>query len=64
MTQTISQCEICSDIADRGFESGPAQINEIALKFLAHVIQTHTDELMALLAERYLPIFMSKRALR
>lgn len=64
MSWTISQCETYSDIADRRFESGPAGLNEIALKFLTHVIESHRDELMALLAETYLPIFVSKRALR
>lgn len=64
MSRTFSQCEICNDIADRGFESGPAGLTEIAHKFLAHVIQSQTDELMALRGETCLPIFVSKRALR
>jgi len=60
----ISECEICSDLADRAFESGPAELNEIALKFLSHVIQNHTEEVLAVLAEKYVPIFMAKRAMR
>ncbi len=62
--KTIADCEMCSDLADRAFESGPAELNEIAVKFLTHVIQDHTDELLALLAEKYVPIFMAKRAMR
>ena len=49
--RTISECEICSDLADRAFESGPTELNEIALKFLAHVIQNHTEEVLAVLAD-------------
>ncbi len=62
--RTIADCEACSDLADRAFESGPAELNKIAVKFLTHVIHDHTDELMALLAEKYVPIFMAKRAMR
>ncbi len=62
--KTIPECEICSDLADRAFDSGPAELNEIALKFLTHVIQDHTEEVLALLAEKYVPIFMAKRAMR
>ena len=62
--KTIPECDVCSDLADRAFESGPAELNEIALKFLTHVIQNHTEELLSLLAEKYVPIFMAKRAMR
>ena len=62
--RSIPECEVCSDLADRAFESGPAELNEIAVKFLTHVIQNHTEEVLALLAEKYVPIFMAKRAMR
>ncbi len=62
--RTIPECEVCSDLADRAFESGPTDLNEIALKFLSHVIQDHTEEVLAVLAEKYVPIFMAKRAMR
>ena len=62
--RTITECEVCSDLADRAFESGPTDLNEIALKFLAHVIQKHTEEVLAVLAEKYIPVFMAKRAMR
>lgn len=63
--KTISECEICSDIVDRGFEATrPDKLNEVASKFLEHVLVNHTGELMDLLAQKYIPVFMSKRALR
>ena len=62
--RTIPECDVCSDLADRAFESGPTDLNEIALKFLAHVIEKHTEEVLAVLAEKYVPIFMAKRAMR
>ena len=62
--KSIPECEVCSDLADRAFESGPTDLNEIATKFLTHVIQSHTEELLAVLAEKYVPMFMAKRAMR
>jgi hypothetical protein len=61
----IAECEICSDLADQAFEATePSVIGEVAAKFLQHVIGSHTAELLAVLAEKYVPIFTKKRALR
>lgn len=61
----ISECDICIDLADQTFESGTeADIGKIAAKFLEHVIREHPGEVMSVLAEKYGPIFMTKRALR
>ncbi len=64
LEKPIPECEICSDMADETFEASQSEmIGEIATKFLEYVIRNHTGELL-LLAEKYVPIFMSKRALR
>jgi hypothetical protein len=55
---------VCADIADRGFEGKVNDMNELAVEFLNHVIVNHADELLALLAEKYIPIFMNRRSLR
>jgi hypothetical protein len=34
------------------------------VQFLNHVVRDHTGELLSVLAEKYLPIFMNKRAMR
>ena len=61
----ISECETCADLADKAFEAKQPQImGEIASSFLNHVIKDHTGELMAVLAEKYIPIFTKKRAMR
>ena len=61
----ISECGTCADLFDKGLESkNPESINEVAIAFLRHVINNHTPELLAVLAERYVPIFLNKRALR
>ena len=60
----ISDCEKCLELADKAFDSDPSFRAEIAVQFLNHVVRDHTGELLALLAEKYLPIFMSKRAMR
>ena len=63
----IVKCQTCADIADQAFESGetgPDKMGEIATKFLNHVMQQHTGELLGVLAERYGPIFLAKRELR
>ncbi len=63
--QSIPDCDICNDLADKAFEAQDQnRLGEIATAFLNHVISHHTAELMAVLAEKYGPIFMSKRALR
>ncbi len=60
----ISECERCLELADKAFDSDPNLRAEIAVQFLNHVVRDHTGELLALLAEKYLPIFMNKRAMR
>jgi hypothetical protein len=61
----ISECDTCSDLADQAFESGTeVEIGKVAVRFLEHVINEHTGEVMGVLAEKYGPIFMSKRAMR
>ena len=60
----ISNCETCADIADRAFESRPGEIGKIAVDFLNHVMQNHTEEVLAVLAERYAPVFLAKRSMR
>ena len=61
----ISECDTCIDLADQAFESGTeAEIGNIAVRFLEHVMNEHTGEVMNLLAEKYGPIFMTKRAMR
>jgi hypothetical protein len=52
------------ELADRVFESEPSQRGEMASEFLTHVVEKHTGELLALLAERYGPAFMRKRAMK
>lgn len=60
----ISECEKCLELADKAFDSDPSFRAEIAVQFLNHVVRDHTGELLALLAEKYLPVFMNKRAMR
>ena len=60
----ISECERCLELADKAFDSDPSFRAEIAVQFLNHVVRDHTGELLALLAEKYLPVFMNKRAMR
>ncbi len=61
----ISECGKCADLADQAFESGTeVEIGKIAVRFLEHVVNEHTGEVMSVLAEKYGPIFMSKRAMR
>jgi len=64
-TRPIADCEVCADLADKAFEATkPSMMGEIATAFLDHVIKNHTGELLSLLAEKYVPIFMNKRAMR
>jgi len=61
----VSECDTCADLADKAFEAKqPAIMSEIASSFLNHMIKEHTGELMAVLAEKYIPIFTKKRAMR
>jgi hypothetical protein len=60
----IPLCEVCADIADRAFESNPGEVGKVVIEFLNHVMQNHTEEVLAVLAERYAPIFLAKRSMR
>lgn len=60
----IPECEACTDLADRAFDSDSTVRGEVILEFLNHVISVHTGELLNLLAEKYGPTFLGKRALR
>ncbi|MDA4127233.1 MAG: LON peptidase substrate-binding domain-containing protein [Thaumarchaeota archaeon] len=62
--KTISECDTCSELADRALESEPFRRGEIAVEFLNHVAQKHTAELLGVLAEKYGPAFMRRRALK
>jgi len=62
--EPISECEKCLELADKAFDSDPSLRAEIAVSFLNHVVRDHTGELLSLLAEKYLPIFMNKRSMR
>jgi ATP-dependent Lon protease len=62
--KTISECETCAELADRALESEPFRRGEIAVEFLNHVAQRHTAELLGVLAEKYGPAFMRRRALK
>jgi len=62
--EPISECEKCMEYVDRALEADPSERAEATLILLNHVITEHTGELLALLAERYGPIFMRRRALR
>jgi ATP-dependent Lon protease len=61
---TILECEKCAELADMAFDSGPGEREETIVSFLNHVIKEHSGELIALLAEKYGPVFMRRRALR
>ena len=62
---SIPECDICIDLADQAFESGTeAEIGKIAIRFLEHAISEHPGEVMNVLAQKYGPIFMTKRAMR
>ena len=45
-------------------EIGPDQSGVVAREFLDHVVREHPDELVALLAEKYGPIFLRRRELK
>jgi ATP-dependent Lon protease len=61
---TILECATCMDLADKAFEAGPAGGARVAREFLDHVTKEHPDEILGLLAERYGPAFMRRRALK
>ena len=63
-TPSILECTTCTDLADRAFESGPMMGAKIAREFLDHLAREHPDELLGLIAERYGPAFMRRRALK
>ncbi len=60
----IPECETCGELAEKAFESDSEEVGRVISMFLGHVVRDHTGELLALLAEKYGPIFMMKRALR
>jgi len=62
--KTIPECETCLELADRVFKSEPSRRGEIASEFLNHIVEKHAGELLGLLAERYGPTFMRKRAMK
>jgi ATP-dependent Lon protease len=62
--KTILECTTCMDLADRAFELGPDSSGDLPREFLDHVIREHAGELLGLLAERYGPEFMRRRALK
>ena len=61
---TIEECTTCMDLADRAFDMGLNRSGDIAKEFLDHVVREHPDELMVLLAGRYGPTFLRRRALK
>lgn len=63
-TKTIPECETCMDLADKAFEQGQTVREELVREFLNHVVREHTDELLAILAEKYGPAFLRRRALK
>jgi len=63
-TRTILDCPVCIELADKAFELGPSGAARAASEFLDHVTREHTDELLGLIAERYGPAFMRRRALK
>src|SRR5487761_219547 len=60
----ISDCGTCAELADKAMRSEPYKGAELALAFLSHVVRDHTGEVLALLGEKYGPIFMKKRSWR
>lgn len=62
--RSILECTVCMDLADKAFEAGPTGGAKAARDFLDHVTREHPDELLGLIAERYGPAFMRRRALK
>ena len=63
-TPTILECPACMDLADKAFEAGPSTGAKVAREFLEHLTKEHPDELLGIIAERYGPAFMRRRALK
>ncbi len=63
-TKSILECTTCMDLADRALEAGPGGGARVAKEFLDHVTREHPEELLSLIAERYGPEFMRRRALK
>ena len=63
-TPTILECQTCMDLADKAFEAGPAAGVKVAREFLEHLAKEHPDEVLGIIAERYGPAFMRRRALK
>jgi len=63
-TPTILDCPACMDLADKAFEAGPTTGAKVARQFLEHLAKEHPDELLGIIAERYGPAFMRRRALK
>jgi ATP-dependent Lon protease len=63
-TPSILECTTCIDLADKAFEAGPVIGAKVASEFLDHVAREHPDEMLGLIAERYGPAFMRRRALK
>jgi ATP-dependent Lon protease len=63
-TTSILECPTCIELADRALDLGAGGGAEAAREFLNHVTREHPDELLALIAERYGPAFMRRRALK
>jgi ATP-dependent Lon protease len=61
---SILECSTCIELADRALDLGAGGGAEVAREFLNHVTREHPDELLALIAERYGPAFMRRRALK
>ena len=63
-TPTILECPACADLADKAFEAGPSVGVKVARQFLEHLSKEHPDEMLGIIAERYGPAFMRRRALK
>jgi len=63
-TPTILECQTCMDLADKAFEAGPSTGAKMVREFLEHLTKEHPDELLSIIAERYGPAFMRRRALK
>ncbi len=62
--KAILLCDTCTDLADRSLESDSKHVDSAVSEFLTHLIHNHSDEVMMLITDKYIPTLMSKRALR
>lgn len=62
--KTIAECTTCMDLADKAFEAGMGKNGELLEEFLGHIVSEHPEEVLALLAERYGPTFLRRRAMK